>query len=70
MHILAVIFMFVVASIIAATNGDFSGLAVIGKVVGVFLLLFAMLWLFTQPILLVAVIVILIAIAICCSASK
>lgn len=68
MHILAFILMFVVGAIIAACNGDYSGIAAIGKFVGFFILLFAMLWLFTQPILLIIVIVVLILIVICCSA--
>ena len=47
MHILAFILMFIVGSIIAACSGDFSGLAAIGKIVGFFVLLFVMMWLFT-----------------------
>ena len=46
MHILALILMFVVGAIIAACDGDYSGIAAIGKVVGFFVLLFGMLWLF------------------------
>ena len=69
MHILAFILMFIVGSIIAACSGDFSGLAAIGKIVGFFVLLFVM-WLFTQPILLVVVIVMAIFILIVCSSSK
>lgn len=34
MHILALILMFVFGSIVAACDGDFSGLAAIGKFVG------------------------------------
>ena len=68
MHILALILMFVVGAIIAACDGDYSGIAAIGKVVGFFVLLFAMLWLFTQPALLIIVIVVLILIVVCCSA--
>ena len=49
MHILAFILIFVVGSIIAACDGDYSGIAAIGKFVGFFVLLFAVLWLFTQP---------------------
>ena len=52
MHILAFILIFVVGSIIAACDGDYSGIAAIGKFVGFFVLLFAVLWLFTQPVLL------------------
>ena len=36
----------------AACDGDYSGIAAIGKFVGFFVLLFAVLWLFTQPVLL------------------
>ena len=68
MHILALILMFVVGALIAACDGDYSGIAAIGKVVGFFVLLFAMLWLFTQPALLIIVIVVLILIVVCCSA--
>ena len=67
MHILACILMFIIASVIAACEGDYSGIAVIGKVVGFLVLLFCILWLFTKPALLVVVIVILIIVVICCS---
>ena len=70
MHILAFILMFIVGSRIAACSGDFSGLAAIGKIVGFFVLLFVMMWLFTQPTLLVVVIVMAIFILIVCSSSK
>ena len=53
MHILAFILIFVVGSIIAAYDGDYSGIAAIGKFVGFFVLLIAVLWLFTQPVLLI-----------------
>lgn len=45
MHILAFILIFVVGSIIAACDGDYSGIAAID--------IFAVLWLFTQPVLLI-----------------
>jgi len=51
-------------------DGDYSGIAAIGKFVGFFVLLFAMLWLFTQPVLLGIVIAVLILIAVGCSSSK
>lgn len=70
MHILALFLMFVVGSIFAACDGDYSGIVAIGKFVGFFILLFAMLWLFTQPVLLVIVIAVLILIAVGCSSSK
>ena len=62
MHILAFILIFVVGSIIAACDGDYSGIAAIGKFVGFFV------WLFTQPVLLIIAIVVLVLIVICCSA--
>ena len=50
-------------AIIAACDGDYSGIATIGKFVGFFVLLFAVLWLFTQPVLLIiAVVLVLIVI--------
>lgn len=70
MHILAFILIFVFGSIVAACDGDFSGLAAIGKFVGGAVLIFSMLWLFTQPALLIIVIVVLVVIAICCSGSS
>ena len=70
MHILALILMFVFGSIVAACDGDFSGLAAIGKFVGGAVLILAVLWLFTQPALLIIVIVVLVVIAICCSGSS
>lgn len=70
MHILAFILIFVIGSIFATCDGDYSGIAAIGKFVGFFVLLFAMLWLFTQPVLLVIVIVVLIVIAVGCSSAK
>lgn len=70
MHILALLLLFVIGSIVAACDGDFSGLAAIGKFVGGAVLIFAMLWLFTQPALLIIVIVVLVVIAICCSGSS
>lgn len=68
MHILTFILIFVVGSIIAACDGDYSGIAAIGKFVGFFVLLFAVLWLFTQPVLLIIAIIVLVLIVICCSA--
>lgn len=58
MHILAFLLMFIVFSISAACKGDFSGLEVIGKGIGFLIILFVMLWLFTQPALLIVVIII------------
>ena len=70
MHILALILIFVVGSIIAACDGDYSGIAAIGKFVGFFVLLFAVLWLFTQPVLLIIAIIVLVLIVICCSTKQ
>ena len=66
MHILAFLLLFVVGAILAACNGDYSGIAAIGKFVGFFVLLFAVLWLFTQPVLLIIAIVGLVLIVIYC----
>ena len=60
MHILAFILMFVVGAIIAACDGDFSG-----KFVGGALLIFGMLWLFTQPVLLIIAIIVVVIIIAC-----
>lgn len=49
---------FIVFSISAACKGDFSGLEAIGKGIGFLIILFVMLWLFTQPALLIVVIII------------
>lgn len=68
MHILAFILIFIVGSIIAACDGDYPGIAAIGKFVGFFVLLFAVLWLFTQPVLLIIAIVVLVLIVIAFSA--
>ena len=54
----------------AACDGDFSGIAAIGKFVGGAILVIGMLWLFTQPVLLVIVIVLLVVIIACCSGTK
>lgn len=52
MHILTVIIWFIIASIIAAGEGDFSGLAAIGKFIGWTLVIIGILWMFTQPVIL------------------
>jgi len=39
-------------------DGDFSGVIAIGKFVGGALLIFGMLWLFTQPVLLIIAIIV------------
>lgn len=58
MHILACILMFVVFSVIAACNGDFSGIVAILKVVGFLIFFIFMLWIFTQPVLFIIVLII------------
>lgn len=70
MYLLTGILMFVILSFAAACNGDYSGLAAIGKVIGVIALCIGVMWLLTQPILLVIVIAILIIIALNGSSSK
>ena len=70
MHILAFILIFVVGAIAVACDGDFSGIAAIGKFVGGAILVIVMLWLFTQPVLLVIVIVLLVVIIACCLGTK
>lgn len=67
MHILAAILMFIFLAISAAGKGDYSGIAAIGKFIGYAVLIFAMLWLFTQPLLLIVVIIVLILIVLCVS---
>lgn len=67
MYILAGILFFVVGSLMAACDGDFSGLIAIGKVIGFLALWIGVMWLLTQPVLLV--VVILIIVVICCSVS-
>lgn len=62
--------MFVILSFAAACNVDYSGLAAIGKVIGVIALCIGVMWLLTQPILLVIVIAILIIIVVNGSSSK
>jgi hypothetical protein len=64
MYLLIAIIMFVVGAIGAATEGDFSGLKAIAKVIGFFALWFAALWLFTQPALLIIVIAVIVIV--CC----
>ena len=70
MYILTGILMFVIGSIIAACDGDFSGLEVIGKFVGGAVLVLAIMWLFTQPVLLIIVTALIVIIAMCCAGSS
>lgn len=48
----------------------FSGLEVIGKFVGGAVLVLAIMWLFTQPVLLIIVIALIVIIAMCCAGSS
>ena len=68
MHILAFILMFVVGSISAACDGDFSGVKAIGKFIGYAALIIGFMFLLTQPVLLVIAIVILVVIVMCSKA--
>lgn len=68
MHILAAMLMFVVLAIDAACNGDYSGIAAIGKFVFGAVLIFGTLWLFTQPALMILVMAIVTIVVICCKA--
>lgn len=72
MHILVLIFMFVVMAIGAACKGDYSGIAVIGKVVGGCVLLFVIGWLMLNAsfIVIPVTIIIIIVIFIICFKGK
>ena len=70
MHILAFILMLVVGSIVAASNGDFSGLIGIGKIVGGIIFVFALMWPLLHPVLLVIAIFILIMFVEVCLRNK
>lgn len=69
MGILTAILIFIVGSISAACDGDFSGLEVIAKVVGVLITVVAVMWLFTHPVVLMIVIAIIVVVC-CISGSK
>ncbi len=64
MHILAAILFFVFASILAAGDGDYSGVAAIGKVVGFLAVLFGFMWILSKPVILLIVIAIVVAIVV------
>lgn len=66
MHILAFALMFVVGSLVAASEGDYSGIAAIGKFVGITAFLLGVLWLFTKPLILIIVMVVLFSIIVAC----
>ncbi len=65
MGILSAMFVFLIGSIMAACDGDFSGLEAMGKFVGFFVLLFSVMWILTNPAALVFVVAIIIII--CCA---
>lgn len=69
MHILTLIIIFVIASIGAACKGDFSGVAAIGKFVGVIALLICVGLLFCYP-LLAIIVGAVVATVVICSSSK
>ena len=64
MHILASILYFVFGSILAAADGDYSGLIAIGKVIGFFVVLFGLMWILSEPGILFIVIVVIVAIVV------
>lgn len=66
MHILTSILMFVFGSIVAASEGDYSGIIAIGKFIVFFALLFGVLWLFTKPLLLLIVIALFVVTVVVC----
>ena len=68
MHILAFALMFLIGSFVAACDGDYSGIAAIGKFIGFVVLMIAVMWILTNPAALVLVIVVIIIVA--CLASK
>lgn len=67
MHILTLIIIFVIASIGAACKGDFSGVAVIGKFIGVIALFICIGLLFCYPLLAIIVGVVVVTVVICSS---
>lgn len=62
MYIVGSIILFVILSLGAALDGDFSGIEAIAKFVGFVLLMVGVMWLLTHPILLLVVIVLLVII--------
>ena len=56
MHILALALMFLVGAVMAAFDGDYSGIAAIGKFVGFVFLMIALMWLFLHPAALILVV--------------
>lgn len=68
MHILAFALMFLIGSFVAACDGDYSGIAAIGKFIGFAALMIVVMWILTNPAVLVLVIAVIIIVA--CLASK
>lgn len=62
MYIVGSIILFVILSLGAALDGDFSGIEAIAKFVGFVLLMVGVMWLLTHPILLLVVIALLVII--------
>lgn len=67
MHILTGILLFVIGSIAAAMNGDWSGMEAIGKILLFIVMFFVMAYLIIYPELLLVAIAILVLIVIACS---
>ena len=67
MGILALVIIFLIGSLVAAEDGDYSGIEAIGKFVGFVVLMLACMWILTNPVVLVLVIVIIIVV---CMVSK
>ena len=62
MYIVGSIILFVILSLGAALDGDFSGIEAIAKFVGFVLLMVGVMWLLTHPVLLLVVIALLVII--------
>lgn len=60
MYIVGSIILFVILSLGAALDGDFSGIEAIAKFVGFVLLMVGVMWLLTHPVLLLVVIALLV----------
>lgn len=59
MHILTLILMFIIGSIGAACDGDWSGIKAIGKVILFFVLFFLIAYILANPLLLVFIIILI-----------
>lgn len=67
MYIVGSIILFVILSLSAALDGDFSGIEAIAKFVGFVLLMVGVMWLLTHPVLLLVVIALLVIIGLASS---